>query len=198
MATKAALYHRVSRIDQNPENAREELRRAASARGLEVVLDIEETGSGAKNNRPGLQEVLSWARRGKLDAVLVWKLDRWGRSTLDVLANVRALTDAGVRFVCTTQGLDIKGTGDAMGNLILGVMAAMAEFERSLIVERTMLGLAKARAAGKRPGPKAAPNGPTVQQIATLRAGGKSWTQVAAELGCSIGMARHRAGTEAR
>ena len=82
--------------------------------------------------------------RGDVDAVVVWKLDRWGRSALDVLANIQALADAGVRFVAVTQGLDVKPSGDAMSRLLLTVLAAVAEFERDLIRERTLLGLARA------------------------------------------------------
>ena len=147
-----AIYHRVSTVDQNPTLARDELHAAAARLGGEVVLSIEEKGSGARNDRPGLQRLLDAARRGKVDAVLCWKLDRFGRSVLDVLANVRALDAAGVRFVVTTQGLDVRPGGDAMSRLILSVLASVAEFERDLIRERTRLGLRKARADGKRIG----------------------------------------------
>jgi DNA invertase Pin-like site-specific DNA recombinase len=115
---RAAIYHRVSTLDQNPALARDELRAAAARLGAELVVDIEETGSGARNDRPGLQRVMEAARRGKLDAVLVWKLDRFGRSALDVLANIRDLDAAGVRFIATTQGIDIRPGGDAMSRLI--------------------------------------------------------------------------------
>jgi DNA invertase Pin-like site-specific DNA recombinase len=137
---RAAVYHRVSTLDQNPALARDELRAAAARLGSEIVLDIEETGSGARNDRPGLQRLMDAARRGKLDAVLVWKLDRFGRSALDVLANIRDLDAAGVRFIATTQGIDIRPGGDAMSRLILGVLASVAEFERDLIRERTIVG----------------------------------------------------------
>src|SRR5947208_12543505 len=103
-----ALYHRVSTRDQNRALARRELRQAAAARGLAIVLDVEETGSGARNNRPGLCRVMEAARKGQIAAVLVWKLDRFGRSSLDLLSNIRALTDGGVRFVAVTQGLDVR------------------------------------------------------------------------------------------
>ena len=147
-----AIYHRVSTVDQNPILARDELHAAAARLGGEVVLVVEEQGSGARNDRPGLQRVLDAARRGQLDAVVCWKLDRFGRSVLDVLANVRALEAAGVRFIVTTQGLDVRPGGDAMSRLILSVLASVAEFERDLIRERTRLGLRKARADGKRIG----------------------------------------------
>ena len=85
---RCALYHRVSTRDQNPELPLEELHRAAEARGYEVAEVVTETGSGARNDRPGLQRVLELARSGEVDAVLVWKLDRAGRSVIDVLATI--------------------------------------------------------------------------------------------------------------
>ncbi len=132
---------------------------------------MEKTGSGARNDRPGLQRLTDAARRGRLDVVLVWKLDRFGRSALDVLANIRDLDAGGVRFIATTQGIDIRPGGDAMSRLILGVLASVAEFERDLIRERTRLGMAKARAAGKRIGrPQAAR--PVSADVQRLRAAG--------------------------
>ena len=123
-----ALYHRVSTRDQNPGLARRELRQAARARGLRIALDLEETGSGAWNNRPGLRRVMEAARKGEVEAVLCWKLDRFGRSSLDVLSNIRTLTNSGVRFVAVTQGLDVRPDGDAMSQLILTVLSGVAEF----------------------------------------------------------------------
>ncbi|ACL63380.1 Resolvase domain protein [Anaeromyxobacter dehalogenans 2CP-1] len=186
---RIATYHRVSTLDQNASLAREELRGAAARLGGEVVLDMEETGSGARNDRPGLQRLMEAARRGKLDAVVVWKLDRFGRSALDVLANIRDLDAAGVRFIAITQGIDIRPGGDAMSRLILGVLASVAEFERDLIRERTKLGIQKARAAGKRIGrPQVAR--PERVQVQRLREEGHSWREVAEALGCSTWAAR--------
>jgi DNA invertase Pin-like site-specific DNA recombinase len=184
-----ALYHRVSTVDQNPELAREELRAAAARLGYAVALELAETGSGAANDRPGLGELLEAARRGKIEAVIVWKLDRFGRSALDLLANIRQLEDAGVRFVAVTQGIDIKPGGDPMSRLLLTMLAAVAEFERDLIRDRTLLGLARARANGTRLGrPRSAE--PDPDHAARLRAAGMSWKQMAAELGCSPSAAR--------
>ena len=89
MSPLAALYHRVSTIDQSPDAARAQLRGAAERYGFAVALDIEETGSGANNQRPGLVQVLDAAQRGAIEAVVVWKLDRFGRSALDLLTNLR-------------------------------------------------------------------------------------------------------------
>lgn len=148
----AVTYHRVSTVDQDQGLARDELRRAAAARGLHLVGEVEETGSGGREDRPGLLRVLELARRHLVTHVLVWKLDRFGRSSVDVLTNVRELERAGVTFVATTQGLEVGPGSGAMGRLILQVMAAMAEFERAIISERTRLGIAGARARGRKLG----------------------------------------------
>jgi len=147
-----ATYHRVSTRDQDPKLARLELRRAAASRGLRVVAAIEETGSGARNDRPGLRRVLELVTSGRVAAVLVWKLDRFGRSTLDVLANVEAINRAGATFIATTQGLEVGPRASAMGRVVLTVLAAVAELERETISERTRLGLQAARRRGRRPG----------------------------------------------
>jgi putative DNA-invertase from lambdoid prophage Rac len=192
---KCAIYHRVSSRDQNPTLARRELRQAARARGFEVALDIEETGSGAWNNRPGLRRVMDAAAKGEVATVLCWKLDRFGRSSLDVLSNIRRLSNAGVRFVAVTQGLDVQPHGDAMSQLILGVLAAVAEFERSLIAERTALAAKVAREAG-RPWGRRAEAGPEPSAVRALRGSGKSWSQIATRLDCTIAMARRRASAQ--
>lgn len=182
MTLRISTYHRVSTLDQDPSLAREELGTAAKRIGR-VVLAIEERGSGARNDRPGLQRLMAAARAGKIDAVVVWKLDRFGRSALDLLANIRTLDSAGVRFVATTQGIDIRPGGDAMSRLLLTVLAAVAEFERDLIRDRTRLGMAKARAAGKRIGrPRALTDG-QAERAKRLRAGGQSWSQIASAIG---------------
>lgn len=189
-ALRVATYHRVSTFDQDPALARGELSVAAARLGGEVVLAIEETGSGARNDRPGLQRLMDAARRRRLDVVLVWKLDRFGRSALDVLANIRELDGAGVRFIATTQGLDVRPGGDAMSRLILGVLASVAEFERDIIRERTRLGLAKARASGKRLGRRFVLSDKQVAKVKAMRAAKASWAQVAAAVGCKVGAAR--------
>jgi len=194
---RSAVYHRVSTLDQNPALARSELRTAAKRLGYRIVLDVEETGSGAQNDRPGFQRVLAAARRGELDALLVFKLDRAGRSALDLLANIRELVEVhGVRFLVTSQGLDLKPGGDAISRLLMTVLAAVAEFERDLIRDRTRLGLAAARRRGVRLGRRPSP-GPLPAAVLERRAAGRSWTQLAAEFGCSIGKARRLAAATA-
>lgn len=182
---RAALYHRVSTDSQCPENASDELRHAATARGMAIAMEIAETGSGSRNDRPGLVKVMEAARRGSISCVIVHKLDRWGRSALDLLANVNTLSEQGVRFIAISQGIDIKPGSDAMSKLMITMLAAVAEFERDLIKDRTRLGLARAREAGKQLGrPRV-----TVDLVlaSSLRASGASYATIAAQLGVSVG-----------
>lgn len=191
---KAALYHRVSTLDQDAKLARDELRGWARRHKARVVLDVEEKGSGANNDRPGLQRVLEAARAGKLDVVVVYKLDRWGRSALDVLTNLRELVEvAGVRFVASSQSLDVRpGAGDAMSRLLLQVLASVAEFERDLIRDRTKIGLARARKRGAQIGRKPVPR-PDVDVVREMMFARESeWgrrrprvLELAKKLGCS-------------
>lgn len=187
---RAALYHRVSTHEQNPRLARAELRAAAAARGAHVVLDVEETAAGRGSVRPGLDRVMDAAQRGAVDVVIVQRLDRWGRSTFDLLANLRRLRLAGVAFVAIAQGLELRPEQDAVSELTLTVLAAVAEFERALIVERTLDGLAAARRAGKRLGRPLGRTAPAPERVATLRAAGQAWPAIARALGCTIGSAR--------
>ncbi|HLB79246.1 MAG TPA: recombinase family protein [Dongiaceae bacterium] len=187
---RAALYHRVSTREQNPRLARVELRAAAATRGLRVVLDVEETASGRGSVRPGLERVMDAAQRGAIDIVIVQRLDRWGRSTLDLLANLRRLRSAGVAFAAIAQGLDVRADHDAVSELTLTILAAAAEFERAVIVERTLDGLAAARRAGKRLGRPLGAGAPAPGRVAQLRAAGNSWPAIARRLRCTIGSAR--------
>jgi DNA invertase Pin-like site-specific DNA recombinase len=187
---RAVVYHRVSTLDQDPTAARAELRQAAAARAMTIVEEIEETGSGARNDRPGLARVMDLSRRGRIDAVVCWKLDRFGRSAHDLLANINTLSDEGVRFIAVSQSLDIKPNGDAMSRLILTVLSGVAEFERELIRERTRLGLTKARAAGKMVGRRVSRDAPDPRTVRSLRAAGRSWREIGTQLGCTASAAR--------
>jgi DNA invertase Pin-like site-specific DNA recombinase len=187
---RAALYHRVSTREQNPRLARRELRAAARARGLRIVLEVEELASGRGSARPGLERILGAAQRGAVDVVLVQHLDRWGRSTLDMLANLRRLRSAGVAFVAIAQGLEVRPQHDAVSDLTLTVLAAVAELERTVIVERTLDGLAAARRAGKRLGRPLGERAPAPERVAELRAAGRTWPQIAKRLRCTESSAR--------
>lgn len=195
--TLAVIYNRVSTSSQgDPAKAMAELRQAATQRGYAVELAVAETGSGARNDRPGLQRVLEAARRGKVGAVLVTRLDRFGRSSLDLLGNIRSLTDAGCRFVCTEQAIDVRPGGDPMGQLILTVLAGVAEFERAIIRDRVREGQRRAKAKGVHLGRPVGENAPHRAAVWALRERGASWAKVAAELGCTVASARRAAGRE--
>lgn len=182
---KVALYHRVSTVDQDPTLAREDLRAYAARLDADIVLDIEETGSGMRNDRPGLLRVLAAATKGRFDTVLVWKLDRFGRSPLDLLAQVRELEFAGVGFICTSQGLNIQPGGDAMSRLTFTLLAAIAEYERAMISERTHTGLQRARSRGVTLG-RPRIERPPREKVERLREAGMPWATIAAELGTSM------------
>ncbi|HMI68979.1 MAG TPA: recombinase family protein, partial [Solirubrobacteraceae bacterium] len=131
-----------------------------------------------------------------IDRVLVWKLDRFGRSARDVLANVEQLNAAGVTFTAVSQGLDLRPGGDAISRLLLTMLAAVAEFELDLIRDRTRLGLERARARGQRLGRPPGPDAPSPAEVARLRELGRSWTLIAEELGCTPSAARRAARSD--
>jgi putative DNA-invertase from lambdoid prophage Rac len=149
----AAIYARVSTEEQSTEQQVTALREAADRMRLAPTLVVEETGSGAKADRPGLLRVMDAARRGEVRAVLVWKLDRLGRSVLDLARNVDELRRAGVRLIAVTQGIELDPERpDAAAKMAADMLAAVAEYERALIVERTRAGLDRAKRKGLKSG----------------------------------------------
>ena len=181
---RAALYHRVSTIDQRPEAAREELRQAAAVRGYTVALEIEETGSGARNDRPGLIQVMTAAQKRAIDLIICWKLDRFGRSALDILANVKVLREHRVGLLCCNQGLFVSETADSMSICMMQVMAAFAEMDRQNIRERTRLGLQAAVRRGVKLGrPQVELADPF--EVQQLRDRGMGYRRIAEHLGIS-------------
>jgi putative DNA-invertase from lambdoid prophage Rac len=136
---RAAVYIRVSTADQNPELQIREIQDYASRQGWEIVETYQDTISGAKVSRPGLNRLMADAMARKFQCLLVWKLDRFGRSLVDCLNNIRTLEDHGIRFMAVTQGLDTDIQNPA-SRFLLHVLGAAAEFERSLIRERTQAG----------------------------------------------------------
>ena len=146
---RAGLYARVSTQDQQtiPMQTRA-LREYATRRGWRIALQVKEIGSGA-SQRQKREELLEAARRREIDVVLVWRLDRWGRSVTDLLATLQELEHLGVGFVSLTEALDLTTpTGRAMA----GLLAVFAEFEREILRERVRAGLAHARQNGQRLG----------------------------------------------
>jgi len=146
---RAGLYARVSTNDQQtlPMQVRA-MREYAARRGWTTAIQVREVGSGAVR-RPAREKVLEAARRREIDVVLVWRLDRWGRSVTDLLATLQELEHLGVGFVSLTEALDLTTPA---GRAMAGLLAVFAAFEREILGERTRAGLAHARQNGKRLG----------------------------------------------
>ena len=146
---RAGLYARVSTSDQQtiPLQIRA-LREYAVRRGWTIALQVKEVGSGAAQ-RECRERILQAARRREIDVVLVWRLDRWGRSVTDLLATLHELEHLGVGFVSVTEALDLTTPA---GRAMAALLAVFAEFEREILGERVRAGLAHARQNGKRLG----------------------------------------------
>jgi len=146
---RAGLYARVSNHDQQtiPLQIRA-LREYAARRGWIVAVQVKEIGSGA-SARELREKIVEAARRREIDVVLVWRLDRWGRSVTDLLATLQELDHLGVGFVSLTEALDLTTPA---GRAMAGLLAVFAEFEREILRERVRAGLAHARQNGQRLG----------------------------------------------
>ena len=163
---KAAIYARVSTLDQEPENQLQELRRYAEARGWTSVEYVDRGVSGAKDRRPALDQLLTDARRRRFDVVVCWRLDRLGRNLKHLITLLEDLQALGVAFVSLAEGIDATTPA---GRLQMHLLGAIAEFERDRIRERVLAGLARARAQGKRLGrPKAAVPVDRLQRVREL------------------------------
>ena len=168
-------YTRVSTIAQTLEQ------QDAALAAAGVSKTFSDTMSGAKDDRPGLAALMEYVRDG--DTVVVWKLDRLGRNTLHILETVKALTDAGVTLISTTDGID---SSTAAGRMVIGVLASMAEFERELIKERTALKRAVSRANGTKFGRRTKVADPAhVATARRMKADGHTARDVAKYLGVS-------------
>jgi DNA invertase Pin-like site-specific DNA recombinase len=146
---RAAVYARVSTVDQQPEKQLAELRRYALARGWEVKGYVDHGVSGAKERRPALDEMMADAKRRRFDAVVCWRLDRLGRNLRHLITMLDELRALGIAFVSLAEGIDATTPA---GKLQLHILAAIAEFERGHIQERVRAGLVRAKAQGKRLG----------------------------------------------
>ena len=146
---RAALYARVSTHDQQtlPLQIRV-MREYAAKRGWTIVTQVKEVGSGAAQ-RELREALLAVARRREVDVVLVWRLDRWGRSVADLVSTLQELQHLGVGFVSLTEALDLTTPA---GRAMAGLLAVFAEFEREILRERVRAGLAHARQQGKQLG----------------------------------------------
>ena len=183
---RAAIYARVStRNGQNPEMQLEELRAYCQRRGWEVADEYVDQGiSGAKEQRPALDRLLADCRKRLVDAVVVYRYDRFARSLRHLVNALEEFRVLGVDFISLHEGVD---TSTPNGRLVFGIFASIAEFERELIRDRVRSGIAAARSRGKRLGRHRT----TVDaaRIANLRAKGRSWRGIADELGIGLATA---------
>jgi len=137
---KVALYVRVSTPDQNPDLQIRELTDYADHQGWTIVATYQDVISGGKASRPGLDKLKADLVKRKFDCLLVWKLDRFGRSVSDCLNNLELLETHGIRFIATSQGIDTDSKSP-LARFTMILLGAAAEFERTLIVERSQAGL---------------------------------------------------------
>ena len=186
MIKKVALYLRVSTNQQTVENQRLELDKWCERQGWQIVKTYNDTGiSGAKSDRPALNEMLQDAAKGKFAVLVVWKIDRLARSTTDLLNILMTLKNHGVDFCSTTQAID---TTTSYGKMVMTFLGAIAEFERDTIIERVNAGLSRARANGVKLGrPRV---GFDVNQAIKMKQAGSSWTDVAKDLHISSATVR--------
>lgn len=178
---RVALYARVSTNDQQTLPLQSQaMHQYAAARAWQVVQEVTEVASGAKT-RPRREELMKAARRRQIDAILVWKLDRWGRSLPDLVTTLKELSELGVGFLSLTEALDLTTpTGRAMA----GLLAVFAEFERDILKERVKAGIAQSRARGK-PHGRPATTRSQQKKARQLWAAGKNKSEIARELGMS-------------
>ncbi len=180
---KAGLYARVStNHGQDPETQLLALREYAGARDLEIVGEYVDIGiSGSKENRPSLDRLMMDARRRRFDAILVARFDRFARSTRHLVLALEEFNALGIDFISVSESVD---TSTPMGKMVYTVIAAVAELERSLIRERVIMGINRAKASGKRLG---RPSGSRadIEEIFKLRGRGLSLRGIASQTGVS-------------
>lgn len=184
---RAAIYARVSTANngQDPRVQTRELGEFCQRRGWTLTEYVDVGISGTKEKRPALDRLMADAYKRKFDVVVVWKFDRFARSVSHLLRALETFEALSIEFVSLTEGVD---TSTPAGKMVFTVLGAVAELERSLIVERVKAGLRNARANGKRLGrPKTAVD---ASRIASLRASGASWRDICTETGLSKGTAQ--------
>lgn len=186
---RVGLYARVSTlVGQSPEMQLVELQEYAARRGWDVVEEYIDHGvSGAKESRPALNRLMTDAKQRRFDAVAVWKIDRFGRSLRHLVNSLAELENLGVSFVSLRDSIDLSSPS---GVLMFQLIAAMSQFERSLIQERVRAGIRNARTKGRKLGR------PRLDvdraRISRLRAAGSSVRAISEQLGISVGSV-HRA-----
>ena len=183
-SNRVAIYARVSTRAQQPRTQLRELKAHAKRRGFAVECELIDIESGAKADRPKLAELFDLAGKRKVDVVLVWKFDRFARSTKQLITALEEFRELGVDFISYTENID---TSTPAGKVLFTVISAFAEFERDLIRERVRAGLDHARAEGTRLGrPAITPD--TIKEIRKMRRSGMRVRMIAKRTGLSVGV----------
>jgi DNA invertase Pin-like site-specific DNA recombinase len=185
---RTALYARVSTKDQSCELQVRDLRTYCAARGFDLVREYVDVGqSGAKDSRPELNKLMDDARKRQFDAIVVWRFDRFARSTKHLLSALEEFRSLGIQFISYQENID---TSSPLGQALFTIVSAVAQLERDLIRERVSAGIRNARANGKKLGrPKCSVDR---ERILKLKAEGCSLRQIAAKLGVGYGTIRER------
>jgi len=185
---KVAIYARVSTTNngQDPSMQTRELREYCQRRGWEVAAEYVDVGvSGIRDSRPELSRLMADAHRRKVDAVVVWKFDRFARSVSHLLRALETFKALGIEFVSLLEQID---TSTPMGKMVFTILGSVAEMERSMIVERVRAGMRNARAKGKHIGrPRVIAD---AKQICQLSGSGTPWRKIAEQLGVSARTAK--------
>lgn len=185
---RIAIYARVSTKDQSCELQTRDLRAYCAARGFDLVREYVDAGqSGAKDSRPELNKLMDDARKRQFDAIVVWRFDRFARSTKHLLTALEEFRSLGIQFISYQENVD---TSTPLGQALFTIVSAVAQLERELIRERVSAGIRNARANGKVFGrPKRVVDR---DRIVELKAQGYSLRQIAATLGVGYGTVRER------
>jgi DNA invertase Pin-like site-specific DNA recombinase len=185
---RAAIYARVSTKDQSCEMQMRDLRAYCAARGFTIIREYVDIGqSGAKDSRPQLNELMADARKRKFDSILVWRFDRFARSTKHLLLALEEFRSLGIQFISYQENID---TNSPLGQALFTIVAAVSQLERDLIRERVSAGLRNARENGKRLGRPCVKA--DMDEILRLRAEGRSFRKIAATLAIGEATVRER------
>ena len=185
---RVVIYARVSTKDQSCDLQLRDLRSYCTARGFSLLREYVDVGeSGAKDSRPQLNELMAAARKRQLDAVMVWRFDRFARSTKHLLLALEEFRSLGIMFISYQENID---TSSPLGQALFTIVSAVAQLERDLIRERVSAGIRNARASGKQLGrPRRVVNHDEVRRLGT---DGASIRQIAQKLGVGYGTVRLR------
>ncbi len=178
---RVAIYARVSTSEQSTESQLLDLRHYTKERGWHLYQEYCDNGvSGTKDSRPALNKLMNSAKKRKFDTVLVWRFDRFARSTKHLVLALEEFKSLGIQFVSYQENVD---TGSPLGNAIFTIIGAMAQLERDIIAERVKAGLRRAKSRGKQLGRRQVPV--EIEKIRQLRSRGLSLRAIARQAGIS-------------